>query len=154
MAGLVEQRGVYMTKLQSLIDERNADITSKISTYKAQLDAEVAAKVDAYKAQLEADKVTPEIAQLVQFVHQIDAMIDYDKNGIAASTDEADEDAEDVEETPIASENVNEKAINETARLDGTGFEAIAADLADTRARLNAADSSRNSGGSIVLPRH
>lgn len=86
MASLVEQRSVYMTKLQSLIDERYADIMSKVSAYKAQLDAEVAVKVNTYKTQLEADKVTPEIAQLVQFVHQIDAMIDYDKNGIAAST--------------------------------------------------------------------
>lgn len=141
MAGLVEQRGVYMTKLQSLIDERNADITSKISTYKAQLDAEVAAKVDAYKAQLEADKVTPEISQLVTFVHQLDAMLEYERNGV---TETADKDAED------ASKNANDEANAEETK---TGFEAIAADLADTRARLNAASANKSTGSGIVLPR-
>lgn len=146
MASLAEQRNVYMTKLQSLIDAKNAEIAEKVNAYKAELDAEVNTKVNTLKSELEAEKVTPEISQLVTFVHQLDAMIEYDKNGIASATEESAEDAE------VADENVNDEA-KSTEQLDGTGFEAIAADLADTRARLNTANSNRSVGSGIVLPR-
>lgn len=141
MAGLTEQRNVFMTRLQSLIDEKNSEISNKVAAYKAELDAEVNAKVQALKSELEAEKVTPEISQLVTFVHQLDAMLEYERNGV---TEVADKDAED------ASKNANDEANAEETK---TGFEAIAADLADTRARLNAASANKSTGSGIVLPR-
>ena len=140
MAGLTEQRNVFMTRLQSLIDEKNSEISNKVAAYKAELDAEVNAKVQALKSELEAEKVTPEISQLVTFVHQLDAMLEYERNGV---TEVADKDAED------ASKNGNDEANAEETK---TGFEAIAADLADTRARLNAASANKSTGSGIVLP--
>lgn len=140
MAGLTEQRNVFMTKLQSLIDAKNTEISNKVAAYKAELDAEVNAKVQALKSELEAEKVTPEISQLVTFVHQLDAMLEYERNGV---TEAADKDAED------ASKNANDEANAEETK---TGFEAIAADLADTRARLNAASANKSTGSGIVLP--
>lgn len=140
MAGLTEQRNVFMTRLQSLIDAKNAEISNKVAAYKAELDAEVDVKVQALKSELEAEKVTPEISQLVTFVHQLDAMLEYERNGV---TEVADKDVED------ASKNANDEANAEETK---TGFEAIAADLADTRARLNAASANKSTGSGIVLP--
>lgn len=140
MADLTEQRNVFMTRLQSLIDEKNSKISNKVAAYKAELDAEVNAKVQALKSELEAEKVTPEISQLVTFVHQLDAMLEYERSGMT----------ERVEDVQDASKNANDEANAENTK---TGFEAIAADLADTRARLNAASANKSAGSGIVLPR-
>lgn len=140
MADLTEQRNVFMTRLQSLIDEKNSEISNKVAAYKAELDAEVNAKVQALKSELETEKVTPEISQLVTFVHQLDAMLEYERSGMT----------EHVKDVQDASKNANDEANAENTK---TGFEAIAADIADTRARLNAASANKSAGSGIVLPR-
>lgn len=142
MANLIEQKNVFMTKLQSLVDAKNAKISSQIDAYKAELMTEVDTKVQALKAKLEADKVTPEISQLVTFIHQIDAMLAYERNGAIEESES--EDVEDEKE--IANDEANAEQTN-------AGLDTIAADIADTRARLNAVSESKPNSSGIVLPR-
>lgn len=169
---LIEQRASYMSRLQTLIDARQKDIDEKVAAYRAQLEVE---HVQPYRAELEKEKVTPEMNQLVEFIGQIDAMLAYENTHAETSTEDVESD--EVDNTADASVEPKEAEVNaetfpesvqaDTAKdindehataqsaeeLVGTGFEAIAADLADTKAKLWTAVEGRPGMPGIVLPR-
>lgn len=176
---LIETRASYMHRLQTLIDARQKDIDDKVGALRAKLEAE---QIQPYRAQLEAEKVTPEMNKLVEFINNIDAMLEYE-NTDTASTETAEqtsqtiehEEVEQVADHSVAEEvseetetfhdasndnterndvNVVQNAAAKTAEgLVGTGFEAIAADLADTKAKLQSVVEGRPGMPGIVLPR-
>lgn len=176
---LIEQRASYMSRLQTLIDARQKDIDEKVAAYRAQLEVE---HVQPYRAELEKEKVTPEMNQLVEFIGQIDAMLAYENTHAETSTEDVESDevvtqTDEVDNTADASVEPKEAEVNaetfpesvqaDTAKdindehataqsaeeLVGTGFEAIAADLADTKAKLWTAVEGRPGMPGIVLPR-
>lgn len=155
MANLVEQRNAYVARLQELIDARQHEIDEKVRVY---------------REELEKDKLTPEMQTLVQFVRQIDTMIAYDKDNAIAPVASAQEDAEveeiindeskdcgsaevNVEDEAKSEEHINESAHNAAETLVGTSYEAIASDLADTRAKLQAVNAGRSGMAGVILPR-
>lgn len=172
---LIETRAEYMQRLQSLIDARQNSIDEKVAALRAKLEAE---EIQPYRAQLEAEKVTPEISKLVEFINDIDEMLAYDAGEKAEQTEQT-EQPEQVEQAEQA-ESVVEKVEDESFRdgtcadstgcnintvehhtveakpdttLDGTVFEAIAADIADTKAKLQSVSEGRPGMPGIVLPR-
>lgn len=169
---LIEQRASYMFRLQSLIDARQKDIDEKVAAFRAKLETE---QVQQYRAQLEKEKVTAEMTQLVEFIGQIDAMIAYE-NARSASSDNTVINAEvkqgvndsvelkeagvndstfpDAVQTNTAKNIIDESTASQsTEELVGTGFEAIAADIADTKEKLRTAVEGRPGMPGIVLPR-
>ena len=170
---LIETRASYMHRLQTLIDARQKDIDDKVGALRAKLEAE---QIQPYRAKLEAEKVTPEMNKLVEFINNIDAMLEYESADAAsiATVEQTDETTEHeeveqvadhsvVETFPIehddntAGNNVDAVQYATTAKtaeeLVGTGFEAIAADIADTKAKLQSAVEGRPGMAGIVLPR-
>lgn len=170
---LIETRASYMHRLQTLIDARQKDIDDKVRALRAKLEVE---QIQPYRAQLEAGKVTPEMNKLVEFINNIDAMLEYE-NTETASTETAEQTSETIEHEEVeqvtdhsvvetfpiehdnntAGNNVDAVQYATTAKtaeeLVGTGFEAIAADLADTKAKLQSVVEGRPGMPGIVLPR-
>lgn len=178
---LIETRASYMHRLQTLIDARQKDIDDKVGALRAKLEAE---QIQPYRAQLEAGKVTPEMNKLVEFINNIDAMLEYE-NTETASTETAEQTSQTIEHEEVeqvtdhyVAEEVSDgaktfpvehddntvgnyvdavqrtTATTKTAEeLVGTGFEAIAADLADTKAKLQSVVEGRPGMPGIVLPR-
>ena len=178
---LIETRASYMHRLQTLIDARQKDIDDKVVALRAKLEAE---QIQPYRAQLEAGKVTPEMNKLVEFINNIDAMLEYENTEIA-STETAEQTSQTIEHEEVEQvtdhtvvEEVSDgaktfpvehddntvgnyvdavqhtTATTKTAEeLVGTGFEAIAADLADTKAKLQSVVEGRPGMPGIVLPR-
>lgn len=178
---LIETRASYMHRLQTLIDARQKDIDDKVGALRAKLEAE---QIQPYRAQLEAEKVTPEMNKLVEFINNIDAMLEYESTDTAstATAEQTDETIEHEEVEQVADHSVAEEVSEETEtfhdasndnterndvnvvqhttttvktaeELVGTGFEAIAADLADTKAKLQSVVEGRPGMPGIVLPR-
>lgn len=177
---LIETRASYMHRLQTLIDARQKDIDDKVGALRAKLEAE---QIQPYRAQLEAEKVTPEMNKLVEFINNIDAMLAYENtktastetaeqtsetieheeveqvtdHSVAEEVSEETETFHDASNDNTAGDNVDAVQHTTTAKmaeeLVGTGFEAIAADLADTKAKLQSAVEGRPGMPGIVLPR-
>lgn len=177
---LIETRASYMHRLQTLIDARQKDIDDKVGALRAKLEAE---QIQPYRAQLEAEKVTPEMNKLVEFINDIDAMLAYENTETASTetAEQTSETIEHEEVEQVADHSVAEEVSEEPKRYDasndntagdnvdavqhttttaktaeelvGTGFEAIAADLADTKAKLQSAVEGRPGMPGIVLPR-
>ena len=157
---LIEQRALYMQRLQSLVDSRQKDIDNKVAVLRAKLEAE---QIQPYRAQLEAEKVTPEMSKLIEFINNIDAMLEYDKSEAnkvesATQTEVTSTSTSEVEEENIANDeeantdsDAKETDYAEDAEKDC--FKAISDDIADTKARLNAAAEGRPGMAGIVLPR-
>ena len=170
---LIETRASYMHRLQTLVDARQKNIDDKVRALRAKLEVE---QIQPYRAQLEAGKVTPEMNKLVEFINNIDAMLEYE-NTETASTETAEQTSETIEHEEVeqvadhsvvetfpiehdnntAGNNVDAVQYATTAKtaeeLVGTGFEAIAADVADTKAKLQSAVEGRPGMAGIVLPR-
>lgn len=177
---LIETRASYMHRLQTLIDARQKDIDDKVGALRAKLEAE---QIQPYRAQLEAEKVTPEMNKLVEFINDIDAMLAYENTETASTetAEQTSETIEHEEVEQVADHSVAEEVSEETEtfhdasnntagdnvdavqhtittaktaeELVGTGFEAIAADLADTKAKLQSVVEGRPGMPGIVLPR-
>lgn len=177
---LIETRASYMHRLQTLIDARQKDIDDKVGALRAKLEAE---QIQPYRAQLEAEKVTPEMNKLVEFINDIDAMLAYENTETASTetAEQTSETIKQEEVEQVADHSVAEEVSEETEtfhdasnnaagdnvdvvqhttttaktaeELVGTGFEAIAADLADTKAKLRSAVEGRPGMPGIVLPR-
>ena len=177
---LIETRASYMHRLQTLVDARQKNIDDKVRALRAKLEVE---QIQPYRAQLEAGKVTPEMNKLVEFINNIDAMLEYENTEIA-STETAEQTSQTIEHEEVeqvtdhcvaeevsdgaktfpvehddntAGNNVDAVQHTTTAKtaeeLVGTGFEAIAADLADTKAKLQSVVEGRPGMPGIVLPR-
>lgn len=153
MVSLVEQRNAYATRLQELVDQRQAEIDEKVRIY---------------REELEKDKITPEMNTLVTFIRQIDAMIAYDNDhaqveSVDASAEPLSKDRNDAEEfddvkeedntCEAVEENISNDADNATEIPTDTCYETLASDIADTRAKLKAVNSGRSGMAGIVLPR-
>lgn len=168
---LIEQRKQFMSQLQTLIDSRQNDINEKVAARRAQVEAEY---VQPYQAELEKEKVTPEMNKLVEFIGNIDEMLEYETSGVAADVETDYEQAEDeqaedearVEEavnddsTFQTDANINTKTVDECAENAsianeriGTGLDAVAADIADTNKKFQSVVESRPGMSGIVLPR-
>ena len=170
---LIETRASYMHRLQTLVDARQKNIDDKVRALRAKLEVE---QIQPYRAQLEAGKVTPEMNKLVEFINNIDAMLEYE-NTETTSTETAEQTSQTIEHEEVeqvadhsvvetfpiehddntAGNNVDAVQYATTAKtaeeLVGTGFEAIAADIADTKAKLQSAVEGRPGMAGIVLPR-
>lgn len=170
---LIETRASYMHRLQTLVDARQKNIDDKVRALRAKLEVE---QIQPYRAQLEAGKVTPEMNKLVEFINNIDAMLEYE-NTETTSTETAEQTSQTIEHEEVeqvadhsvaetfpiehdnntAGNNVDAVQYVTTAKtaeeLVGTGFEAIAADIADTKAKLQSAVEGRPGMAGIVLPR-
>lgn len=151
---LVELRNSYVTRLQSLMDEKSKEIESKVNVYRAKLEAE---QVAPFRAELEQQKVTPEMTQLVEFIKQLDVMADYENSHSIEKVEEPEKIQEDVvedepkEQEMFCSEDEEKTETINTATQ--SGFDAIAADVAQTRATIESAMESRPGMPTIVLPR-
>ena len=169
---LIETRASYMHRLQTLVDARQKNIDDKVKALRAKLEVE---QIQPYRAQLEAGKVTPEMNKLVEFINNIDAMLEYE-NTETTSTETAEQTSQTIEHEEV--EQVADHSVVETFPIEhdntagnnvdavqyatttktaeelvGTGFEAIAADIADTKAKLQSAVEGRPGMAGIVLPR-
>lgn len=142
MSSLIEQRKAYANALQELIDERKASLEAKVAAYRAQLEREAT--------------VTPEMQRLSNFIRSLDEMIAFEAehqkdaacvvNGVDESSETFCDNAESADNT------VEQTAETESAGLEGTPFEALATDAADTRERLKAVEQGRPGMPNVVLP--
>ena len=174
---LIEQRALYMHRLQTLTNAQQKDIDEKVTAMRAKFETE---QVQPYRAKLEAEKVTPEMIQLVEFIEQINMMIAYENSqSVQDETEQSKVEQIEVEQEANASVEPEEvqaetnvfhdvgnntagniadavqsdTIVQESNELIGTGFEAIVQDIADTKAKLQSASESRPGMPTIVLPR-
>lgn len=170
---LIEQRTMYMQKLQSLIDGSQKIIDDKLAIKRAEFEQNVIAPM---RADLDTHKVTPEMTKLVDFINQIDVMNAYENaqevveskeevQHINTSVEDVANEVETTAQTFCATENealsmyesintMQNVNITSATQLIGTGFEAVAADIADTNEKLRmAAEQGRPGMSGIVLPR-
>lgn len=180
---LIEQRASYMSRLQTLIDTRQKDIDEKVKARREQLEAEYVqpyrAELEAQKVTPEITQLVDFVNQIdamlayenthadvsaesikhaetIEQVNEVEA-----KANTSVETKEVDEEMETFHEDAHdntaghdAVGDVRHDATPKTAEeLVCSGFEAIAADLADTRAKLQSANSGRPGMPGIVLPR-
>lgn len=178
---LIETRASYMHRLQTLIDARQKDIDDKVGALRAKLEAEqiqpYRAKLEAEKVTPEMNKLVKFIndidsmleyesadAASIATVEQTDETIKHEEVKQVTNHSVADEVSDETETFPIehndntAGNNVDTVQHTTTTaktaeELVGTGFEAIAADLADTKAKLRSAVEGRPGMPGIVLPR-
>lgn len=174
---LIELRASYMHRLQMLTNAQQKDIDEKVAAMRAKFETE---QVQPYRAKLEAEKVTPEMKQLVEFIGQIDTMLAYENaQSVQDENEQSNVEQIEVEQEANASvepeevqaetevfhdvdnnttENIADAVQSDTTvqasdGLIGTGFEAIAQDIADTKAKLQSASEGRPGMPTIVLPR-
>ena len=178
---LIETRASYMHRLQMLIDTRQKDIDDKVGALRAKLEAEqiqpYRAQLEADKVTPEMNKLVEFINDIdamlayentktasTETAEQTSETIEHEEVEQVANHSVAKEVSEETEtfhEEPnanTAGNNVDAvqpiTTIAKTAEeLVGTGFEAIAADLADTKAKLQSAIEGRPGMAGIVLPR-
>lgn len=178
---LIETRASYMHRLQTLIDARQKDIDDKVGALRVKLEAEqiqpYRAQLEAEKVTPEMNKLVEFISNIdamlayentktasVETVEQMSEIIE-DKEVEQVTDQCVDEEVSEKTETfPIeynddtAGDDIdavqhNTTTAKTTEELVGTGFEAIAADLADTKAKLQSAVEGRPGMPGIVLPR-
>lgn len=178
---LIETRASYMHRLQTLIDARQKDIDDKVGALRAKLEAEqiqpYRAQLEAEKVTPEMNKLVEFINDIdamlayentetasTETAEQTSETIEHEEveqvadNSVAEEVSEETETFHDASNDNTAGDNVD--AVQHTTttaktaeELVGTGFEAIAADLADTKAKLQSAVEGRPGMPGIVLPR-
>ena len=178
---LIETRASYMHRLQTLIDARQKDIDDKVGALRAKLEAEqiqpYRAQLEAEKVTPEMNKLVEFINDIdamlayentetasTETAEQTSETIEHEEveqvtdHSVAEEVSEETETFHDTSNDNIAGDNVD--AVQHTTttaktaeELVGTGFEAIAADLADTKAKLQSAVEGRPGMPGIVLPR-
>lgn len=178
---LIETRASYMHRLQTLIDARQKDIDDKVGALRAKLEAEQVqpyrAQLEAEKVTPEMNKLVEFINDIdamlayentetasTEPAEQTSEAIEQEEVEQVADqsvVEEVSEETETFHNEPndnTAGDNVD--AVQHTTttaktaeELVGTGFEAIAADLADTKAKLQSAVEGRPGMPGIVLPR-
>ena len=178
---LIETRASYMHRLQTLIDARQKDIDDKVGALRAKLEAEqiqpYRAQLEAEKVTPEMNKLVEFINDIdamlayentetasTETAEQTSETIEHEEveqvadHSVVEEVSEETETFHDASNDNIAGDNVD--AVQHTTttaktaeELVGTGFEAIAADLADTKAKLQSAVEGRPGMPGIVLPR-
>lgn len=178
---LIETRASYMHRLQTLIDARQKDIDDKVGALRAKLEAEqiqpYRAQLEAEKVTPEMNKLVEFINDIdamlayentetasTETAEQTSETIEHEEveqvadNSVAEEVSEETETFHDASNDNTAGDNVD--AVQHTTttaktaeELVGTGFEAIAADLADTKAKLQSVVEGRPGMPGIVLPR-
>lgn len=178
---LIETRASYMHRLQTLIDARQKDIDDKVGALRAKLEAEqihpYRAQLEAEKVTPEMNKLVEFINDIdamlayentetasTETAEQTSKTIEHEEveqvadHSVAEEVSEETETFHDASNDNTAGDNVDAvQHITTTAKtaeeLVGTGFEAIAADLADTKAKLQSVVEGRPGMPGIVLPR-
>lgn len=178
---LIETRASYMHRLQTLIDARQKDIDDKVGALRAKLEAEqiqpYRAQLEAEKVTPEMNKLVEFINDIdamlayentetasTETAEQTSKTIEHEEveqvadHSVAEEVSEETETFHDTSNDNTAGDNVDAvQHITTTAKtaeeLVGTGFEAIAADLADTKAKLQSVVEGRPGMPGIVLPR-
>lgn len=180
---LIETRASYMHRLQTLIDARQKDIDDKVGALRAKLEAEqiqpYRAQLEAEKVTPEMNKLVEFINDIdamlayentetasTEPAEQTSETIKHEEVEQVADHSVVEEVSEETETFHDASNDntagndvdaVQHTTTTTTAKtaeeLVGTGFEAIAADLADTKAKLRSAVEGRPGMPGIVLPR-
>lgn len=178
---LIETRASYMHRLQTLIDARQKDIDDKVGALRAKLEAEqiqpYRAQLEAEKVTPEMNKLVEFINDIdamlayentetasTETAEQTSETIEHEEveqvadHSVVKEVSEETETFHDASNDNTAGDNVD--AVQHTTttaktaeELVGTGFEAIAADLADTKAKLQSAVEGRPGMPGIVLPR-
>lgn len=178
---LIETRASYMHRLQTLIDARQKDIDDKVGALRAKLEAEqiqpYRAQLEAEKVMPEMNKLVEFINNIdamlayentetasTETAEQTSETIEHEEveqvadHSVAEEVSEETETFHDASNDNTAGDDVD--AVQHTTttakmaeELVGTGFEAIAADLADTKAKLQSAVEGRPGMPGIVLPR-
>lgn len=178
---LIETRASYMHRLQTLIDARQKDIDDKVGALRAKLEAEqiqpYRAQLEAEKVTPEMNKLVEFINDIdamlayentetasTETAEQTSETIEHEEveqvadHSVVEEVSEETETFHDASNDNTAGDNVD--AVQHTTttaktaeELVGTGFEAIAADLADTKAKLQSAVEGRPGMPGIVLPR-
>lgn len=178
---LIETRASYMHRLQTLIDARQKDIDDKVGALRAKLEAEqiqpYRAQLEAEKVTPEMNKLVEFINDIdamlayentetasTETAEQTSETIEHEEveqvadHSVAEEVSEETETFHDASNDNTAGDNVD--AVQHTIttaktaeELVGTGFEAIAADLADTKAKLRSVVEGRPGMPGIVLPR-
>lgn len=178
---LIETRASYMHRLQTLIDARQKDIDDKVGALRAKLEAEqiqpYRAQLEAEKVTPEMNKLVEFINDIdamlayentetasTETAEQTSETIEHEEveqvadHSVVEEVSEETETFHDASNDNTAGDNVD--AVQHTTttaktakELVGTGFEAIAADLADTKAKLQSAVEGRPGMLGIVLPR-
>lgn len=178
---LIETRASYMHRLQTLIDARQKDIDDKVGALRAKLEAEqiqpYRAQLEAEKVTPEMNKLVEFINDIDAMLAYENTETASTETAEQTSETIEHEEVEQVADHSVAEE-VSEKtemfhdasndnttgndvdAVQHTTttvktaeELVGTGFEAIAADLADTKAKLQSVVEGRPGMPGIVLPR-
>lgn len=178
---LIETRASYMHRLQTLIDARQKDIDDKVGALRAKLEAEqiqpYRAQLEAEKVTPEMNKLVEFINDIdamlayentetasTETAEQTSETIEHEEveqvadHSVAEEVSEETETFHDASNDNTAGDNVDPVQHTTTTaktaeELVGTGFEAIAADLADTKAKLQSAVEGRPGMPGIVLPR-
>ena len=178
---LIETRASYMHRLQTLIDARQKDIDDKVGALRAKLEVEqiqpYRAQLEAEKVTPEMNKLVEFINDIdamlayentetasTETAEQTSKTIEHEEveqvadHSVAEEVSEETETFHDASNDNTAGDNVDAvQHITTTAKtaeeLVGTGFEAIAADLADTKAKLQSVVEGRPGMPGIVLPR-
>lgn len=178
---LIETRASYMHRLQTLIDARQKDIDDKVGALRAKLEAEqiqpYRAQLEAEKVTPEMNKLVEFINDIdamlayentetasTETAEQTSETIEHEEveqvadHTVVEEVSEETETFHDASDDNTAGDNVD--AVQHTTttaktaeELVGTGFEAIAADLADTKAKLRSVVEGRPGMPGIVLPR-
>lgn len=178
---LIETRASYMHRLQTLIDARQKDIDDKVGALRAKLEAEqiqpYRAQLEAEKVTPEMNKLVEFINDIdamlayentetasTETAEQTSETIEHEEveqvadHSVAEEVSEETETFHDASNDNTAGNDVD--AVQHTTttaktaeELVGTGFEAIAADLADTKAKLRSVVEGRPGMPGIVLPR-
>lgn len=178
---LIETRASYMHRLQTLIDARQKDIDDKVGALRAKLEAEqiqpYRAQLEAEKVTPEMNKLVEFINDIdamlayentetasTETAEQTSETIEHEEveqvadHTVVEEVSEETETFHDASNDNTAGDNVD--AVQHTTttaktaeELVGTGFEAIAADLADTKAKLRSVVEGRPGMPGIVLPR-
>lgn len=178
---LIETRASYMHRLQTLIDARQKDIDDKVGALRAKLEAEqiqpYRAQLEAEKVTPEMNKLIEFINDIdamlayentetasTETAEQTSETIEHEEveqvadHSVAEEVSEETETFHDASNDNTAGDNID--AVQHTTttaktaeELVGTGFEAIAADLADTKAKLQSVVEGRPGMPGIVLPR-
>lgn len=178
---LIETRASYMHRLQTLIDARQKDIDDKVGALRAKLEAEqiqpYRAQLEAEKVTPEMNKLVEFINDIDAML-----AYENTETASTETAEQTSETIEHEEVEQVADHSVAEEVLEETEmfhdasndntagndvdavqhttttaktaeELVGTGFEAIAADLADTKAKLRSVVEGRPGMPGIVLPR-
>ena len=178
---LIETRASYMHRLQTLIDARQKDIDDKVGALRAKLEPgqiqPYRAQLEAKKVTPEMDMLVKFINDIDAMIVYENTELASTETAAQTSETIEHEEVEQVADHSVA-EDVSEKAetfpvehndntagnivddiqrTTTTAKtvkeLVGTSFDAIAADIANTKAKLRSAVEGRPGMPGIVLPR-